>query len=49
MGCINCKNGGVSYTLKTHVADPETEIELTFCSTECLAEWATPEQRPAPA
>lgn len=49
MSCINCKTDGVSYTLKTHVADPETQIELSFCSTDCLAEWVTPEPQPAPA
>lgn len=49
MSCINCREDGVSYTLKTHVADPETQVELDFCSTDCLAEWVRPEERAPPA
>lgn len=39
MSCVNCQDSGISYTLRAHEATADAEVELTFCSTECLAEW----------
>lgn len=39
MGCINCDTNGTAYTLRTHVEESDANVDLTFCSTDCLEEW----------
>jgi len=39
MGCINCDTDGTAYTLRAHVEDTESNVDLAFCSTDCLEEW----------
>lgn len=40
MHCDNCDAAEIAYTLTTHAADDSTEqIELHFCSSECLRVW----------
>lgn len=39
MSCVNCRDGRVTYRLKADVTDSEGEVELSFCSSECLSEW----------
>ncbi|ELY86540.1 hypothetical protein C483_19060 [Natrialba hulunbeirensis JCM 10989] len=38
--CDNCRAPDVAYTLTTHDAGSDgTEIDLHFCSSECLRVW----------
>ncbi|SEH10874.1 hypothetical protein SAMN04487967_0095 [Natronorubrum sediminis] len=40
MSCDNCSATAVAYTLRTHVTDsPGEQIDLHFCSSECLRVW----------
>lgn len=39
MGCINCDTNGAAYTLRTHVEATDANVDLAFCSTDCLEEW----------
>jgi len=39
MGCVNCRTDGTQYTLKAHLDGGGAEVDLTFCSSECLEEW----------
>lgn len=39
MGCVNCETDLQAYTLRAHVEDGNSEVDLPFCSTDCLEEW----------
>lgn len=39
MGCINCDTDGAAYTLQAHVEESDSNVRLTFCSTDCLQDW----------
>jgi len=39
MGCVNCRDDVKAYTLKAHVDEAGTDVDLPFCSTDCLEEW----------
>lgn len=39
MSCVNCETNARAYTLKAHVMDAENEVDLPFCSTDCLRDW----------
>jgi hypothetical protein len=39
MTCVNCEADARAYTLKAHVEKSEGEIDLPFCSTDCLRDW----------
>ncbi|SIR83394.1 hypothetical protein [Natronorubrum thiooxidans] len=40
MRCDNCDSAEVAYTLTTHVSnEPDTQIDLHFCSSDCLRVW----------
>jgi len=40
MACANCEAGASpAYTLRVHVRDTEAEVDLRFCSDECLRAW----------
>ena len=39
MGCVNCDAEHRAYTLRAHVENSESEVELSFCSTDCVDEW----------
>lgn len=39
MTCVNCETDATAYTLRAHVMESNGEIDLPFCSTDCLREW----------
>jgi hypothetical protein len=39
MSCVNCDTDDRAYTLRAHVADSDSDVDLTFCSTDCLEQW----------
>ena len=39
MSCVNCDTDTRAYTLRAHVHDADSDVDLTFCSTDCLDQW----------
>lgn len=39
MSCVNCETEGTAYTLQAHVQDGNAQIDLAFCSSDCLEQW----------
>jgi len=39
MSCVNCNTEDRAYTLRAHVVDSESDVDLAFCSTDCLEQW----------
>lgn len=39
MLCDNCQTDEVAYTLTTHVESSASNVDLHFCSTDCLRAW----------
>jgi len=39
MSCVNCDTDTRAYTLRAHVDDADSDVDLTFCSTDCLDQW----------
>ncbi len=39
MSCVNCETDAEAYTLRAHVMDAESKVDLPFCSTNCLQDW----------
>jgi hypothetical protein len=39
MGCINCDTDDQAYTLRAHVEESNANVDLNFCSTDCLEDW----------
>jgi len=39
MECDNCRSDEVAYTLTAHTPEGAGEVELHFCSTDCLRVW----------
>ena len=39
MACVNCEMDATAYTLRAHLKDSNGEVELPFCSTDCLRDW----------
>jgi hypothetical protein len=38
-GLHNCSTEGTAYTVQAAVVDDDSRVELTFCSSDCLADW----------
>jgi len=39
MRCVNCDIERRAYTLCAHPDDSDSVVELSFCSSDCLADW----------
>ena len=39
MSCVNCDTDDRAYTLRAHVDGTKSNVDLAFCSTDCLDEW----------
>jgi hypothetical protein len=39
MVCVNCETDERAYTLRAHVPDSESAVDLSFCSADCLRCW----------
>ena len=37
--CVNCNTDDRAYTLRAHVSDADSNVDLPFCSTDCLEQW----------
>lgn len=39
MSCANCDTEIKAYTLRVHPAESDGAVDISFCSTDCLAAW----------
>jgi len=39
MSCVNCDSNRQAYTLRAHVDQSDSDVDLAFCSTDCLDKW----------
>ncbi|MFT4920967.1 MAG: hypothetical protein ACI8XM_000159 [Haloarculaceae archaeon] len=39
MSCVNCDSDTQAYTLRAHVENSNSDVDLQFCSSDCLDDW----------
>lgn len=39
MSCTNCDTEITAYTLRVHVEESDSKVDMSFCSTDCVASW----------